>query len=423
MSYIVDLLKEKYLNKIKTTKDLIYKDKIIDAHNIAQSYEKLVEQGKMNRFPMKYGENFYYTSSDEKQTNILSMVLVLNSLLTYEIKKNKSESIDIESFKISEIQNSLWIEGVKSSKKKIKQIVKNDKVNLKDSVEKFTSNYNDALNFVLTTNDINESNVFALYTILSRDIDLGDEKLDGFPYRLTDVQIQDESELGIAPSLIKDAMNNLFDATKNIPKYVATSDPLNNFLKSGVRHTIAILIHYHFELVHPYYDMNGRMGRLITIWFAKINGILQDFLYFSEAINMFKQDFYYDAFSNSKEKKFKFDATYFETSVLCAMVGQKIVYLCTTKIDHSIKTKFKKSMNSIQKEIVMSLLAKEKEEFYLSENLILGVNEINPSQVSMAFSELVEWGVIEETNTKPKEYKLVWTKEIELAISGLKNMK
>lgn len=417
MSYIVDLLKEKYLDKIKTTKDLIYKDKVVDPHKIVESYEKLVKEGKMNRFPMKYGNNFYYTSLIPEQMDMLGDLMFFNSMLTDKIKKIKGGEPDYESFKVSEIQNSLWIEGVKSSKKKIKQIVKNKNIDLKGSIEKYSKNYNDALDFVLNTNSMTEENVFALYTILSRDIDMGESKLDAYPYRLEDVQIQDEEELGIAPTLIKQAMDNLFGATVKIPRFVEVENPFLNHYEKGMRHMLAILIHYHFELVHPYYDMNGRMGRLITIWFAKINGILPDFIFFSESINMFKQDLYYDAFTKSKEKNFKFDGTYFVCSILSAMLAQKIVYLTTLEIENKIKSNFKKTLNNIQQEIVMSLLSKDKNRFYISEKLILGIEEINPSQVSQAFSELIEWKIVEETNTKPKEYKLIWDKEVEKLIT------
>jgi len=53
------------------------------------------------------------------------------------------------------------------------------------------------------------------------------------------------------------------------------------------------VIHYQFESIHPFYDGNGRTGRIINILFLVLNKLLDiPILYLSKYIIRTKQDYY-----------------------------------------------------------------------------------------------------------------------------------
>lgn len=54
-----------------------------------------------------------------------------------------------------------------------------------------------------------------------------------------------------------------------------------------------ILIHYQFESIHPFYDGNGRTGRILNILYLVLNNLLDSpILYLSNYINKNKSDYY-----------------------------------------------------------------------------------------------------------------------------------
>ena len=53
------------------------------------------------------------------------------------------------------------------------------------------------------------------------------------------------------------------------------------------------LIHYQFESIHPFYDGNGRTGRILNVLYLVLNKLLDSpILYLSRYINSNKQEYY-----------------------------------------------------------------------------------------------------------------------------------
>ncbi|MCX5867070.1 MAG: Fic family protein [Proteobacteria bacterium] len=73
-------------------------------------------------------------------------------------------------------------------------------------------------------------------------------------------------------------------------------DALDQYLKSKPVEPLLIqcaLVHYQFEVVHPFTDGNGRIGRLLVTFFLREKGLLgQPILYLSEFFDKFKDDYY-----------------------------------------------------------------------------------------------------------------------------------
>ena len=77
------------------------------------------------------------------------------------------------------------------------------------------------------------------------------------------------------------------DYLKNLEEFI------NNF-DDGIDPLIKLaLIHYQFELIHPFYDGNGRTGRILNVLYLVLTNLLDSpILYLSRFINKTKQEYY-----------------------------------------------------------------------------------------------------------------------------------
>lgn len=73
---------------------------------------------------------------------------------------------------------------------------------------------------------------------------------------------------------------------KNLEDYINRQDDLSPLIKMAVQH-------YQFESIHPFYDGNGRTGRIINILYLILSGLLESpILYLSEYIINNKANYY-----------------------------------------------------------------------------------------------------------------------------------
>jgi len=73
---------------------------------------------------------------------------------------------------------------------------------------------------------------------------------------------------------------------KNLEAFIHGDDALDPLVKLA-------LVHYQFEAIHPFFDGNGRTGRIINILFLILHGLLDlPVLYLSKSIIERKSDYY-----------------------------------------------------------------------------------------------------------------------------------
>ena len=82
---------------------------------------------------------------------------------------------------------------------------------------------------------------------------------------------------------------------KNLEDYInENDDEVNSLIKIA-------LIHYQFESIHPFYDENGKTGRISNVLYLVLNNLLDSpILYLSNYINKNK-DLYYKLFTEFRE--------------------------------------------------------------------------------------------------------------------------
>ena len=77
------------------------------------------------------------------------------------------------------------------------------------------------------------------------------------------------------------------DLLKNLEDYINEDDSeVDPLIKMA-------LIHYQFESIHPFYDGNGRTGRILNVLYLVLNNLLDSpILYLSNYINKNKDEYY-----------------------------------------------------------------------------------------------------------------------------------
>ena len=130
-------------------------------------------------------------------------------------------------------------------------------------------------------------------------------KKDGFINTNTIVKIQgiiEHNNAGIRKLPGTELKNSLTGETiytppqneEEIRDYLRNLEKFINNNEDGIDPLIKVcLIHYQFESIHPFYDGNGRTGRILNILYLVLNNLIDSpILYLSNYINKTKQEYY-----------------------------------------------------------------------------------------------------------------------------------
>lgn len=156
-----------------------------------------------------------------------------------------------------EIISTAMIEKIDYSRESVRNILKGYAPN--DDAENRIYGMKKGFDFISDkSNAITEENIFRLYQMAVGDfLDESDKLKSGKHYRHDSVHIQDESgniaHFGISHKKLPKVMAELVS-------FINADDGMNDLVKASV-------IHFLFAYYHPYFDGNGRMARLIHLWF------------------------------------------------------------------------------------------------------------------------------------------------------------
>jgi len=154
-----------------------------------------------------------------------------------------------------EIHSSLTIENIRSSRDSIRKILggfapKNEMENRIFGMKKGLEFISDA------TNKITEENIFKLYMMVVGDfLEEGDRLATGQLYR-------DDSVFIVGSRVEHQGLDHkkLSVYMAQLVKFIEGESNLNDLLKAAI-------IHFYIAYLHPYFDGNGRMARLIHLWY------------------------------------------------------------------------------------------------------------------------------------------------------------
>lgn len=145
-----------------------------------------------------------------------------------------------------------------------------------------------------TSNRITEENLHTLYAMTVGDFLENDDRLkEGQYYRHDTVYVVSDhiEHSGLDHRHISQFMKALI-------AFANTEDDINDLIKAAI-------LHFYVAYVHPYFDGNGRMARLLHLWFLIQKGYQSTlFIPFSSQIEKSRKA-YYDAYTlTQKNQKF-----------------------------------------------------------------------------------------------------------------------
>lgn len=172
-----------------------------------------------------------------------------------------NDSILLSSIILKEASASSEIENIITTQDALyKAIVAKDRII--DPATKEVLSYRSAL--WLGYDEIKKSDILRVNTILSIQEELeqnsaGLRKLPG-----TSLVNDTTGEVLYTPPDNEEVIKNLLT---NLEKYINSDDEIDSLIKMAV-------IHYQFESIHPFYDGNGRTGRIINVLYLVLKGLL-----------------------------------------------------------------------------------------------------------------------------------------------------
>ena len=229
----------------------------------------------------------------------------------------------IESRIYSEIEGTLNVENVPTTRRRLKELLEDGlpALNLNDFIIK---NMKEGIDFVNELPEFNKENLYKLYIILSKNCLSEENKLRGNEYYRYD-SVEISRYHGCPNSMIDECMDSLFSF-------------VNNVLKSSKDNNLLILLphicHYYILYIHPYFDYNGRTARMVSYWVYLLTGLKSFPPIISEAINQTKAK-YYQAIELSRDSHN--DLTYFCKYLLNISLDYFICYQNLSAIEKELK--------------------------------------------------------------------------------------
>lgn len=220
------------------------------------------------------GDKFLYFDNDilkPIEEDVLKFISDADSLKTDEfIKKVMLRR---------EIKTNNLIEGILDDLSFIDEVIKNKSDNNKEIINLYK-----AYKFILTNKNINKETLKELYAILSNGL-LTERDLLGMGeyYRCEPVYIYRTARydevpyMGLPESKLDYYMNLFFEYVNQDNKGVS------NFIKSQI-------MHFYFVYIHPYFDVNGRCSRTVSLWYL-LNKKEYPFILFNRAISFNRREY------------------------------------------------------------------------------------------------------------------------------------
>ena len=337
------------------------------------------------------GPSLFYACSEELvdlQQDYFSMVYV-DYLQNDESLSLRKASAIARSRIYSEIEGSLNIESVPTTRKRVTQLLEQE-APVENKNDQIIKNMARAMDFVAEKPSFNKENLKALYDLLSEDSLEEDQKLrPGEFYRYDDVEV--DHYHGCPANKIDECMDSLF-------AYVNA-----NLKEPHFAYLLPHIAHYYILYVHPYFDFNGRTARMVSLWINLLMGKSIFPTIVSEAIDQTKGE-YYRAIAETRDSGN--DLTYF----LIYLYKVSIAYLLTYENLEMIDASFQRngiSWSESEQVYYKKILISYKGPFAYKDFLRFTKTEMSKQGALKVLNHLVSLGLLQvKTVNKTKVFSL-----------------
>ena len=183
----------------------------------------------------------------------------------------------LELLPMQESESSSAIENIISSKKRL-FLASSGKIDSNDRFEREILGYNRAL--VSTSKEIPDLKTIKKICSIIRDEDVDFRQPGDEPVAL--FAVGSNNVIYTPPS--GEAVQKLM---RNLQEYIFTDDEIDPLIKMAV-------IHYQFEAIHPFFDGNGRTGRLLNVVYLQYAKLLRYPILFLSGYIIDNKKCYYD---------------------------------------------------------------------------------------------------------------------------------
>lgn len=223
---------------------------------------KLID-GKTVRYNYDYLSNIKedIESFLDTEKYMKSIRFAKKMMMSQEIKANNSIEGIYDDLKL--------IDEVIKSKKQLNPLERNRIVNLYHGYE-----------YILNHKDINKESIKDLYSTLSNGLldnyslnNMGEYYREKPVYILKSDRIDVEPYQGMDERYVEEYMDRLINYINN-----------NNTSNTEIEHFIkSQIMHFYFVYIHPYFDINGRTSRTISMWYL-LNNKIYPYIIFNRGI-------------------------------------------------------------------------------------------------------------------------------------------
>ena len=382
-------------NKYHSINDLRYNQKVgvmlskDEFNQFLSIKDQLIDEGfeYINALPLKtfnskhcfYVNALYLLETQNEYLRLFVSDYELNQISLFD--RNIEDILTSRLF--SEIEGTLNIENIPTTHRHIAEVSK--KENLTEENDIIVKNMLNAIRFIINEKPaFNKENLLRLYNILSKDC--LPEKLqikDGFYYR--DDKVYIGAFEGAPTEMVDECMDSLF-AFVNDPESIKVHDNL-----------LPYICHYYILYIHPYFDYNGRIARMVSFWLNYINNITFAPYFMSEAINENKND-YYRAITDTRNANN--DLTYFLGYILETSIKYSFVYKNLEEM-RNILSKTGDTLTSTEWVYVKKILVHNSEDYFNYKMFLTYIHATMTRQGALKIlNNLNNYGILEKTTNK-----------------------
>lgn len=292
-----------------------------------------------------------------------------------------NENILLDTIILKEAKASSEIENIITTHDRIYQAMlkKDDKY---DAATKEVLNYREAT--WKGYNLINENNILTTKTIVEIQETLEKNRAGIRKQPGTTLMNDTTGEVIYIPL---DNEEKIRDLLKNLEEYINIDDNVDPLIKLAI-------IHYQFETIHPFYDGNGRTGRILNVLYLVLKGLLKSPILYLSSYIIRNKGSYYRYLQNVREE------SGWKEWIMLILTAIEVTSLETLETVRSIKELIEETVEICREKLPKTTYSKELIELLFVQPYtkidLLVKNEIAERRTASKYlSQLEEIGILE----------------------------